>query len=306
MSNHNRPILVFGATGQQGGSVSGALSNAGWRVRAFVRDRNGPKALALQANGIEVVQGVFAEPQTIRDAMSGVHGVFSVQPSSPGGTVTDEEEVGMGIAIADLAVEAGVSHLVYSSGGAVGDVPTGMGHFDSKAQIEAHVRQLPITATIVRPASFMEMLMMPGFGLDQGQFNFFMRPDQSMQFIAVADIGRFVAAIFANPAEFGGKTFEIASDRVTGGELQALFSRTAGRPIAYQRFPEEVLAGNAFLAKLTALFDAGRLSGKADLEKLRVINPQMTTFAHWLETDGRELFRQALGTSGSWEYADRV
>ena len=75
-----------------------------------------------------------------------------------------------------------------------------MGHFDSKARIEAHIRTLPITATIVRPVTFMEMLVLPGFGLDQGQFSFFMQPDQAMQVIAVEEIGKFVAAIFADPS----------------------------------------------------------------------------------------------------------
>lgn len=305
MSISQRLILVFGATGQQGGSVSAALSNAGWPVRAFVRDPSAPKALALQAQGIEIVQGSFSDRRTIRDAMDGVYGVFSVQPSSPGGAVTDEEEVSMGITVADLAVETGVSHLVYSSGAAVGDTPTGLGHFDSKAQIEAHIQTLPLTATIVRPAAFMEMLMMPGFGLDQGEFNFFMRPDQAMQFIAVEDIGRFVAAIFADPTRFAGQTFEIASDQVTGEELETLFSQAAGRPIRYQRFPEEAVAANPFLAKLAVLYDAGRLSGEADLEKLRLMNPQIMSFSHWLETTGRGLFQQSLGTAGSWEYADQ-
>jgi hypothetical protein len=41
------------------------------------------------------------------------------------------------------------------------------------------------------------------------------------------------------------------------------------------RFPDDVLAGNPFLAKLTGLFDSGRLTGDADLAVLRGINPEM-------------------------------
>ncbi|NDV86818.1 NmrA family NAD(P)-binding protein [Aurantimonas aggregata] len=78
------------------------------------------------------------------------------------------------------------------------------------------VRTLPITWTIVRPAVFMEMLTMPGFGLDEDRFTFFARPDQSMQFIAVADIGKIVATVFADPDRFGGQSFEIAGDRALG------------------------------------------------------------------------------------------
>ena len=305
MSNNNQPILVFGATGQQGGSVANALLKAGWPVRALVRDPASPKSIALRDAGVELVQGGFADADVIRAAMTGVHGVFSVQPSSGQGPelgLSDEDEESFGIAIADQAVESGVMHLVYASIGAVGDKPTGMGHFDSKARIEAHIRTLPLRATIVRPVAFMEMLVMPGFGLDEGRFSFFLKPDQSMQLLAVEDIGKFVAAIFADPARFGGQTFEIASDIVTGRDLEALFTQAAGRPITYARFPDEVLTANPFLGKLTALLDEGPLAGHADLDALRRINPEMQTFRSWLMGSGRQDFEQALGTAGSWAY----
>ncbi|NNG25465.1 NmrA/HSCARG family protein [Telluria aromaticivorans] len=302
MSNSHQPIVVFGATGQQGGSVAKALLSAGWPVRAMVRDVTSAKATALCDAGAELVQGSYADSDAIRAAMRGAHGVFSVQQSSPSGQVTDEEEVRFGKAIADLAVECGVTHLVYSSGAAVSDKPTGMGHFDSKMRIEAHVRSLPIKATIIRPVAFIDMLVMPGFGLDEGRFNFFMQPDQSIQLLAVEDIGKFVEPIFADPDRFGGQTFDIASDEVTGKELEALFSEAAGRPIPYARFSDEVLAASPFLAKLTALMDEGPLAGRADLEALRKINPEMQSVRDWLGHTGRDAFLQALGTAGTWAY----
>jgi uncharacterized protein YbjT (DUF2867 family) len=122
-----------------------------------------------------------------------------------------------------------------------------MGHFDSNADIEAHIRTLSITATIIRPACFMEMLVMPGFGLDEGRFNFFMKPDQPMQLVAVEDISKFVAAIFADKLQFSGKTLDIASDTVTGKGLKATFTRMVGSPIRYARFSEKVLEQNPFL-----------------------------------------------------------
>ncbi len=307
MSDSKQPILVFGATGQQGGSVATALLKAGWPVRALVRNPASPKSAALRDAGVALVQGTFADTDAIRVAMKGVHGVFSVQPSSGQGPelgLSDEDEERFGIAIADLAVESGVEHLVYTSVGAVGDKPTGMGHFDSKAHIEAHIRTLPITATIVRPVAFMDMLMMPGFGLDEGRFNFFAKPDQSMQLLAVEDIGKFVAAIFADPGRFGGETFEIASDTVTGRDLGALFTEAAGRLITYARFSDEVLMANPFLGKLTALLDEGALAGHADLKAMRTINPEVQSFRSWLAGSGHKAFEQALGTAGAWEYGN--
>jgi uncharacterized protein YbjT (DUF2867 family) len=302
MSESKRSILVFGATGQQGGSVAYALRQEGWRVLALVRNPSTSKAESLRASGVELIQGDFNDRESIQRAMQGMYGVFSVQPSSPGGSVSDEDEIRFGNAIADVANENRIEHFVYSSSGAVGDKTTGLGHFDSKALIEAHIRTLPITATIIRPAAFMEMLLMPGFGLDQGRFNFFMTPDQKMQVLAVEDIGKYVAAIFADKPQFGGKTLDIASDAVTGRDLEATFTQMAGFPIRYARFTEEVLEQNLFLRKLTNLIDDGTLQGKADLNSCRAIVPNLQYFEDWLDSTGREAFKAALGASGTWAY----
>ncbi|MGF9567179.1 NmrA/HSCARG family protein [Neorhizobium sp. BT27B] len=296
------PILVFGATGQQGGSVAVALLKKGWPVRAMVRDPASPKSIALSEAGIQLVAGTFDDADAMRAAMKGAYGVFSVQPSSPGGFVTDEDEVRYGKSIADIAVSQGVRHLVYTSGSAAGDQPTGVAHYDTKAEIERHIRTLPIVHTIIRPATFMELLVMPGFGLDEGRYSFFVKPDQHMQVLAADDIGKIVAATFADPARFGGQTFEIASDVVTGCDLQLLFSEAAGRPISYARFSDEVLAANPFLNKLTQLFDNGRLAGHADLDALREINPEQQSLKSWLSGPGKEPFERALGVGGAWEF----
>ena len=216
--------------------------------------------------------------------------------------MTDEQEVRYGITIADLSVECGVKHLVYSSGSAAGETPTGVAHYDTKAEIERHIRRLPLAATIVRPATFMELLVMPGFGLDEGHFHFFMLPEGRMQVLAVEDIGHLVAAVFAAPARFAGKTFEIASDSVTGRQLEALFSAAAGRPIPYSRFSDEVLAASPFLHKLTGLVDDGRLAGHADLDAMRQLHPQLHTFAGWLAGPGRPAFERALTSGASWAF----
>ncbi len=297
MSDIHRQVLVLGATGQQGGSAAAALLEAGWAVRALVRDPDSAKAAALRDTGVELVRGSFDDLKSMRRAMLDVHGVFSIQPSSGGGPVlgiTDEQEERYGMAVAELAVECGAAHLVYTSTNAVGRTPTGMGHLDTKARIEAHIRTLPITSTIVRPATFMEMLVMPGFGLDQRRFDFFLRPEQQLQLIAVADIGRFVAAAFSDASALGGKTFEIAGDTVTGLDIQRLFTAAAGYPIRYARFSDELLAGNPFLRRLTELLDEGRLTGSADLTVLRGINPALQDLESWLAGPGRTAFRAAL------------
>ncbi|WP_199272414.1 NmrA family NAD(P)-binding protein [Paraburkholderia acidisoli] len=251
---------------------------------------------------MDVVEGDFSNADALQAAMRGVDGVFSVQPSSGQGAaynVSDADEIRYGKTVADLAKAAGVKHLVYTSVNAAGAEPTGMGHFDSKAEIEAHIREIGIRYTIVRPAGFMELLMLPGMGLDQGRFTSFLRPEQRGQIIAAQDIGRIVAAIFGNVERYAGQTIEIAGDSVTGASLQASLSRAAGQPIAYSRFPESLLRENAFLGRLADLFDNGRLAGNADIAALgRAFGP-LLSFDAWLAGPGKPLFEAALNAEAA-------
>jgi uncharacterized protein YbjT (DUF2867 family) len=296
-----KTVLVFGATGQQGGSVATALRLTGWQVKALVRDLNADKAKALAAQGIDLVRGDLTDLQSIQAAMTGAYGVFSVQPSSGQGAaygVTDEDEILYGKAISEIAVTSGVRHLVYSSANAAGATKTGIGHFDTKSEIEAYIRGLNISSTIIRPSAFMEILTLPGMGLDKGELAFFMQPDRSMQFIAVEDIGKIVAGIFAAPAKFGAQTIEIAGDTVTGTELAEKFSRTAGHPIAYHRFSDSLLEENAFLGGLARLVDLGRLAGNANIASLRQEFPGLLTMDEWLAGAGKSALLAAIQADG--------
>ena len=291
---HTAEFLVFGATGQQGGAVARVLKAKGREVKAFVRDPDSARSKALSAAGISLAVGDLFDPASIDRAMAGVKGVFSVQTSSPSGEVTDAQEVLQGKGIADSAVRQGVRHLVYSSSGASGKGLTGMGHFDSKSEIEAYVQSLPMMTTITRPVSFMEMLLLPGMGLPQGKFTFFMRPEQSMQMIALADLGRMNAQILMSPERYAGKAIELASANVTGRDLETAFTHAVGRPIAYKRFPDELLANNPFLKRLTELLDSGLLAGAADLPFLEQEFDHLTWLGAWLDGPGKPLFEAAL------------
>ncbi|WP_234710164.1 NmrA/HSCARG family protein [Sinorhizobium medicae] len=285
---------MFGATGQQGGAVARALKAKRKKVRALVRDPESVKSKALAAEGISLAIGDLFDHASINQAMAGIVGVFSVQTSSPAGEVTDAQEVWQGKAIAESALRQGVRHLVYSSGGAAGKGTTGMGHFDSKSEIEAYVRGLPIMSTITRPASFMEMMLLPGMGLPQGEFTFFMRPEQSMQMIAVNDLGRINAEILVAPDHYAGKTIELASASVTGKDLERAFTAAAGRMITYRRFSDDLLAQNPFLNHLCELLDTGLLAGAADIPALDREFGHLTSLEEWLGGPGKSLFEAAL------------
>ena len=146
MTYSEKTILVLGATGQQGSAVASHLLKDGWKVRAMVRNPNSDQAQALGQRGIELVQGDLNQPSSLQEAMKGVYGVFSMQTPVEGTAA----ETRQGKAVADAARETGIRHLVYSSVGGA-ERRTGIAHFESKWQIEEHIRALGLPATILRP-----------------------------------------------------------------------------------------------------------------------------------------------------------
>jgi uncharacterized protein YbjT (DUF2867 family) len=115
MADHKGPVLVIGATGQQGSATAQHLLERGRMVRALVRDPASPAANALQRAGANLVVGDLDDPASLRTAMDGAHGVFLVLTMmagpriSPEGVVAEERR---GKAVADLAQASGIQHLV--------------------------------------------------------------------------------------------------------------------------------------------------------------------------------------------------
>jgi len=115
MAHHDRTILVLGATGRQGGAEARALQSAASPSRALTRDPDKPGARAL-TGGATVVKGDLDDTLSLREAMNGVDGVFSVQtPYGPSGDARARARAGM--AVADAARLRALAR-VYSSSAA--------------------------------------------------------------------------------------------------------------------------------------------------------------------------------------------
>ena len=148
MGNSDKLILVAGATGRQGSAVVRHLRPKGWRLRALTRNPGSPAAQDLARQGIEIVQGDLEEPESLERATEGVYGVYSVQDFWAVGA---KREVMQGRNLADAAKKAAVQHFVYSSVGGA-ERHSGIDHWESKWEIEQHIRNIGLPATVLRPA----------------------------------------------------------------------------------------------------------------------------------------------------------
>jgi nucleoside-diphosphate-sugar epimerase len=69
MADRKGPVLVIGATGQQGGATARHLLERDRMVRALVRDPASPAARALRRAGADLVVGDLDDPASLLTAM---------------------------------------------------------------------------------------------------------------------------------------------------------------------------------------------------------------------------------------------
>jgi uncharacterized protein YbjT (DUF2867 family) len=283
-----REILVTGATGRQGGAVLRHLLAHGFRVRALTRDPNKPAARALAELGVTPVKGDMDDPASLSEAIDGAHGVFSAQDYW---TVGAEREVAQGKAVADVAEDAGIAHIVYSSVGGA-ERNSRITHWETKWEIEQYIRRLELPATILRPAAFMENYYIPAVekSLMKGRLADPIKPDVPYQTIASDDIGKFAALAFSRPSAFMGRELEIAGSSLTNRQAAEVFSRVLGRPVKYRHLPMpmvRVVLGREYY-EMFRWFNSGGF--KADIEALRRDYPEihLRTLEEWLREEGWE------------------
>ena len=274
------PVLVTGATGQQGGAVAGELLKHGYPVKVMTRNPKSEKAQALAKAGAEIIHGDLDDAGSLEKALKGMWGVFAVQNTWEAGV--EKEEV-QGKRIAEVARKSGVEHFVYSSVGSA-HRKTGIPHFDNKWRVEETVRKLGFPShTVIRAAFFMENFASPWFkpGIDTGKLMVALKPETVLQMIAVQDLGKYGFWAFENHKALNGRAIDIAGDALTMPAAAKIIGTAAGRTVEFIQTPiEEVRKFSADFASMLEWFD--RVGYNADIEqnaKESGIKP--TKFVEW-------------------------
>jgi uncharacterized protein YbjT (DUF2867 family) len=282
MDKTSRMILVTGATGNQGGAVLRHLMPHGWRLRALTRDPSKPAAKELERMGVEVVEGDFSDPESLKRAMEDCYGVYAVTTPFEG----VEAETAHGVALADAAKAAGVEHFVYSSVASANE-ETGIPHFESKMRVEEHIQYLNLPYTIVRPVFFMENFTYPQTKdeVTKGTLAMGLAPDQPLQMIAVDDVGYAVARVFDRKDKYLWKGVDLAGDELTMSVAADVLGEAMGCQVTFKQVPMDALrAQSGDYAAMIEWFNSGGFH--VDLEMQRVFNPGIHRFNDWVRESG--------------------
>ncbi len=228
-------VVVTGSTGKQGGTVARGLLERGHKVRAITRDPNSSQARVLAKAGATLVAASLEDTAAITKALEGATSLFAMTTPSGG----SDAEIRQGVAAANAA-KATDLHLVFTSVGSA-NRQTGVPHFDSKYEVEQHIAQIGVRATILAPVTFMENLFFAKEQLAKGVYAAGLPPTRTLAQVAVEDIGAVAVRVLEDAGRFTGKRFDLASDELTGNDAAAILSRVAGRPFAYDQIPLDVI-----------------------------------------------------------------
>ncbi|KAE8149365.1 NAD(P)-binding protein [Aspergillus avenaceus] len=295
-------ITVFGATGNQGGSVinhilADALLSKEFKIRGITRDTNKPAAQDLQQRGVEVVTADLNSTSSLRTALEGSHTVFLV--TNYWEYFSKETELQQGKNVADVSKELGVQHLIFSSLIHVTDSTAGklshVPHFDGKADIEKYIRASGVPSTFVLAGYFMNNYLQMFRKGDDGTFQLFYPVDGAKAkfplFDAASDTGLFVKAVLKHASELNdGKQVLEAAGYYTAEEIVATFSEVTGKkavfvPVSGEQYKAVLppAVAQEFLENHLLIEEPGYFLGKSLDDSLKLLDEKPTSWADYVK-----------------------
>lgn len=310
----DKTIVVFGATGAQGGGLVHSILNdpeGEYTVRAVTRDPGSDSAKALAEKGAEVVKADINNYDEVEKALEGAYGAYFVtffwDHFSP------EKEQKNAENFAKAASEVGLKHAIWST---LEDtrkwvpldddrMPTLQGkykvpHFDAKGEANKFFIENKVPTTFFHASFYWENMIHFGQGPQRGEDGKLRLSlpigDKKMAGIAAEDIGKCAHGIFKKGKEYIGETIGVAGDQLTGDEMAAALTEALGEKVIYNEiepaeyrnfdFPGADDMGNMY--QFYRDFD-DVCNSTRDVSRSKKLNPELKSFKEWLDENGSKI-----------------
>ncbi|WWC89780.1 uncharacterized protein L201_004706 [Kwoniella dendrophila CBS 6074] len=257
MSNQDKTIVVFTATGAQGSSVVDSLLESGFKVVALTRNTQGKGATALKMKGAQIAQADLSDVNTYKDTFKGAHGVFinadfwgiyAAQDYNV--EATTKEEIRQVTDAMKAAKDAGIKHVVYSSL----DENTQAPHWQSKADASKWASQNDIPITNLVMTAYWENIS--NFKLiqakDDGSYTLLLPllDDTKHYGVPVCQTGLWARTAFENPDKWIGKDIYAVTGEETTSEIASILSEISGKKVDTLHLTKEYFHSEAMKKQL--------------------------------------------------------
>lgn len=300
-------IVVFGATGAQGGGLAHAIlndPNSEFSVRAVTRDPGSEKAKALAALGAEIVQADIDDPASFSRVLEGAYGAYFV--TFFWAHFSAEREMEEAKQMAEAAKAANLQHVIWST---LEDtrkfvplednrMPTLQGkykvpHFDAKGASDEYFIESGVPTTFLLASFYWDNFIYFGAGPKRGADGVlaltFPMGDKKMSGIASEDIGKCAYGIFKKGPSLAGKRIGIAGGEPTCKEMAESLTKALGEEVRYNDVPADLYRSFGFpgadelgnMFQFYAEFEK-ECTEMRNVAYSRELNPGILSFDEWV------------------------
>jgi uncharacterized protein YbjT (DUF2867 family) len=226
-------ILVVGATGNLGGTVTRMLLAQGQPVRILVRPQSEYQPLAEA--GAQVVLGDLKEPDSLVAACQGADIVITTANSAARGGEDTVQTVDLegNRSLIDAAKAARVNQFIFVSV-LTADANSPVPFIQAKGKTEEYLRASGIPYTIFAPNGYMEVMVAGVVGMPamMGQpVTIVGGGRRKHSFISLGDVAAFMLAAIGNPAAINQKLLLGGPQPLSFRDAVAIYERVLGHQI---------------------------------------------------------------------------
>jgi NADH dehydrogenase len=239
-------ILIVGATGLLGGTITRQLLGQGKEVRILVR-RNSPSeelaklgmatpAQALIEAGAQAVYGDLKDRASLDAACQGIDTLITTANSALRGGEDNVETVDLkgNRSLIDAAAGAGAKHAIFISA-LTADPDSPVPFLKAKALSEEHLCASGMDYTILAPDTFAEIWVgaIVGTPLRMGKpITLVGEARRKHSFVSLVDVAAFAVAAVDNPAAVNQRVLIGGPEAVSWREVVAACEKVLGRELA--------------------------------------------------------------------------
>ncbi|KAI7481330.1 hypothetical protein KC351_g6453 [Hortaea werneckii] len=314
MAGGKKLLTIFGATGNQGGSIIDVVLaspelTTKYALRGITRDPSSAKSQALASQGVDMVQADLNDVASLQKAMQGAHGAFGV--TDFWAVMSKEVEFQQGRNLFEAAKAAGVEHYVWSSlpwaEKLTGGVLRHVDHFDSKAMVEEYVEanKGEMVVSYYMPAMFLTMIKTLVKAVDGTPMLSVPFPSDSIAWPLVdvrGDGGKYVMGLFEAGQKANGAKVNAVSTWTTPKDIVATLGKAAGKDLVYNPVSAEVFGGFFSEAIRAELVETLRLVGEYSYYG-KGAEKEQAEHDRWLVAGATKIsLEQWMAKNGPWTF----
>ena len=216
-------ILITGASGKTGRSITKLLNGAGVRVRAFVH-RSEQVPLLKSAGASEVIVGDLQSRVDLDLACQGIHTIYHICPNM------HPQEVAIARIVLASAAQSGVGRFVYHS--VFHPQIEAMPHHWNKMRVEELIFSTGLPYTILQPCAYMQNVL--GYWSQITTKGVYPVPYSSrtrLSMVDLEDVALVAAKVLLDQGHFGASYELCGPEALSQTDVAEILSRELGRPV---------------------------------------------------------------------------